>query len=133
MNALLSSVRLTRELTAAVVPRFVRKRRRYRVRRRGLTAVHDSMYDPISSPEQRRGRPRIALGNALFAAVMNIYGTVSRRRPLPICAIRGERLPPPRTALQQHLQDAGGPFTNAVLKHIGLSTTYERCFNVSVS
>ncbi|MGA8576048.1 MAG: hypothetical protein WB609_10285 [Candidatus Cybelea sp.] len=39
-----------------------------------------SMCDAIPSPEQRRGRPRIPLGDGLFAAVMKVYGTTSGRR-----------------------------------------------------
>lgn len=39
-----------------------------------------SMCDTIPSPAQTRGRPRIPLGEALFAAVMKVYGTASGRR-----------------------------------------------------
>jgi transposase len=39
-----------------------------------------SICDTIQSPEQQRGRPRIPLGEAIFAATMKVYGTVSGRR-----------------------------------------------------
>ena len=39
-----------------------------------------SMCEAVVSPEQHRGRPRIPLGDALFAAVMKVYGTASGRR-----------------------------------------------------
>jgi transposase len=39
-----------------------------------------SMCDSIPSPVQQRGRPRIPLGEALFAAVMKVYGGASGRR-----------------------------------------------------
>ncbi len=38
------------------------------------------MCDGIVSPIQRRGRPRIPLGDAVFAAVMKVYGGASGRR-----------------------------------------------------
>lgn len=39
-----------------------------------------SMCDAIPSPVQRRGRPRIPLGEAVFAAAMKVYGGASGRR-----------------------------------------------------
>ena len=39
-----------------------------------------SMCDAIPSPVQHRGRPRIPLGEAVFAAVIKVYGTASGRR-----------------------------------------------------
>lgn len=39
-----------------------------------------SMCDRIPSPAQTRGRPRIPLGEAIFAAVMKVYGGASGRR-----------------------------------------------------
>ncbi len=39
-----------------------------------------SMCDAVPSPEQHRGRPRIPLGDSLFAAVMKVYGAASGRR-----------------------------------------------------
>jgi transposase len=39
-----------------------------------------SLCDTIESPEQRRGRPRIPLGDAVFSAVVKIYGGDSGRR-----------------------------------------------------
>ena len=39
-----------------------------------------SMCDAIPSPVQHRGRPRIPLGEQLFAAAMKIYGGASGRR-----------------------------------------------------
>lgn len=36
--------------------------------------------DAIEAPEQHRGRPRIPVGDAVFAAVMKVYGTTSGRR-----------------------------------------------------
>ena len=39
-----------------------------------------SMCDAIESPPQTKGRPRIPLGDAVFAAVMKVYGTTSGRR-----------------------------------------------------
>jgi hypothetical protein len=38
------------------------------------------MCDAIPSPEQHRGRPRIPLGDSLFAAVMKVYRAASGRR-----------------------------------------------------
>lgn len=40
----------------------------------------DSMCEAIPSPLQRRGRPRIPLGEQLFAAAMKVYGGASGRR-----------------------------------------------------
>ncbi|MGA9017886.1 MAG: transposase [Candidatus Cybelea sp.] len=39
-----------------------------------------SICETIPSPEQLRGRPRVPLGEAIFAAVMKVYGTTSGRR-----------------------------------------------------
>lgn len=39
-----------------------------------------SMCDTIESPPQHRGRPRIPLGDTVFACVMKVYGTASGRR-----------------------------------------------------
>lgn len=36
--------------------------------------------DALEAPDQPRGRPRIPLGDAVFAAVMKVYGTTSGRR-----------------------------------------------------
>ena len=39
-----------------------------------------SMCEAVPSPQQRRGRPQIPLGERVFAAVMKVYGTASGRR-----------------------------------------------------
>lgn len=40
----------------------------------------NSFCEAVASPQQRRGRPRIPVGDQIFAAVMKVYGTLSGRR-----------------------------------------------------
>lgn len=117
----------------------------------GVADLLHSMCEAIPSPAQTRGRPRIPLGDALFAAVMKVYGTASGRRTA--CDLREyeakgllDRAPhhssvfralenPALTPILKHMiEESAAPLreieTDFAVDSSGFSTsTYERWFS----
>lgn len=75
---------LVREARAAKRRTYAQPRKAYNAaqthEKEHVADLLRSMCDSIESPPQHRGRPRIPLGDAVFAAVMKVYGAASGRR-----------------------------------------------------
>jgi transposase len=110
-----------------------------------------SMCDAIPSLEQSRGRPRIPLGETVFAAVWKVYGTASGRRTasnLRECEAKGHLARAPHHSsvfralknpkltpiLKSLIEETAAPLrgieTDFAVDSTGFSTsTYERWFS----
>lgn len=81
MSTTTNSIPPTDKSARATYPQHWSAYNAAQTREEGLVAdLLRSMCDAIKSPPQKRGRPRIPLGDSIFAAVMKVYGTVSGRR-----------------------------------------------------